>query len=358
MIAKPIIFNGRDFVNDTQSGIHRNALELVKAIDGIAQDWEIELVVPYVNSNVPSFENIKVVDITEMENPFINCLGWGSVRFPRYVEKRGGVGVDMTLSAPARGNQCVFDYDCIKELNAEIYFPGLHGWLERKRWEIRCKKALDNALVVFTDSEYAKNEIATYYKCDPEKIKVIYCAWQHVLNIEQDDTALARLGLEDGKYFFSLGSRYPHKNFHWVECAAKQNPGYTFVVTGTDMRTDKTSTGNQADNIMYTGYLTDEEVKALQMHCRAFLHPSFHEGFGIPPMEAMSVGAKCIVSNATALPEVYGDSVWYIDPNNYDDIDLERIMSKPLHEDAGTLLGRYSWTKSAEALLTAIEERC
>ena len=81
-----------------------------------------------------------------------------------------------------------------------------------------------------------------------------------------------------------------------------------------------------------TGALSDEEIKALMRHCKASIQPSFYEGFGIPPMEAMSVGADCIVSNASSLPEVYKNSVWYIDPHDYDSIDLDKIMAQKKKE--------------------------
>ncbi|WP_322354176.1 glycosyltransferase family 1 protein [Paratractidigestivibacter sp.] len=219
------------------------------------------------------------------------------------------------------------------------------------------KHSLDGAEIVFTDSSYAKERILHHYDLDPGKFVVVPCAWQHMHRIEQDDSILGRLGLESGQFFFSLGSRFPYKNFRWVEAAARQNPRYRFVVTGNAMHWE--DDGKDAPvNVTFTGYLSDGEVKALEAHCRAFLHPSLEEGFGIPPMEAMSSGARCIISTAASLPEVYGDSVWYVDPTNYDHIDLDEIMSrlpKGANED---VLSRYSWENSARIVLDAIEGRC
>jgi glycosyltransferase involved in cell wall biosynthesis len=64
----------------------------------------------------------------------------------------------------------------------------------------------------------------------------------------------------------------------------------------------------KTSNIHFTGYLTDGEIKALMQNCRAFIHPAIYEGFGIPPLEAMSCGADLIISTATCLPEIYEKS--------------------------------------------------
>ena len=71
------------------------------------------------------------------------------------------------------------------------------------------------------------------------------------------------------------------------------------------------------ENLIFTGYVSDEECKALYQNAKAFLHPSKFEGFGTPPLEALSLGTKVAVANATCLPEVYEDSVLYFDPDNY-----------------------------------------
>ena len=60
-------------------------------------------------------------------------------------------------------------------------------------------------------------------------------------------------------------------------------------------------------------------------HCRAFLHPAVFEGFGIPPLEALSQGARILLSNASCLPELYGDTAAYFDPQDYQ-VDLDALL--------------------------------
>ena len=106
-------------------------------------------------------------------------------------------------------------------------------------------------------------------------------------------------------------------------------------------------------NMIYTGYISDGEIKCLMRYCRAYIQPSFVEGFGIPPLEAMSVGTNCILSDCSAFREIYGKSVWYIDPAEYDNISMKEIMSKDKEENE-PILKKYSWKLSAKKLLDVI----
>lgn len=355
-----VVINGYEFGN-RGSGVKRNATELIAELDAILSNVDTRLqfllAVPEITPLTPHYKNISCINLKKPHNSKFAKIAWRSIFFPNYVSKSGGIGLDLTLAFPGRGKFCVFDYDCILEDNSQSYFEKWSA-LRLRHYMNRVRKSLDGATLVFTDSEYAKSQLISHYGCDAGKMHVIPCAWQHMLRVQQDDTVIKRLGLEDKAYFFSLGSRYPYKNFRWVECAAQQNPQYQFVVTGLDVGTNDGCITGKLNNLMYTGYLSDEEMKGLMAHCKAFLHPSFDEGFGIPPLEAMSVGADCVISSAGALPEVYGNSVRYIDPGVYDNIDMDAILAIPTAGTKQDALDRYSWKKSAEMVLRTIESRC
>ena len=107
-------------------------------------------------------------------------------------------------------------------------------------------------------------------------------------------------------------------------------------------------------NIFFTGYISDSQVKALMKGCRAFIHPAVYEGFGIPPLEAMSCGAQVIASNATCLPELYEDAVHYIDPHDYN-VDLESLLQEPV-APPDEILEKFSWEKEAKKLLEILRK--
>jgi len=88
--------------------------------------------------------------------------------------------------------------------------------------------------------------------------------------------------------------------------------------------------------------------------CKAFLLPSYYEGFGLTPLEALSCGAKIIVAGAASLPEIYGKTAHYIDPYNTD-IDLDLLLQEET-SPADEILQKYSYDKSAQDVYNLIKD--
>lgn len=352
---KPYVINGKTLVASELFGIQRNALELLRELDEMIYDGEIEIVVPY---DVPGRFSFKHIGVVVLNGPSVlRGRFWTRLCFLPYIKKRDCYLFDITCSLPPCGADIPFVYDCIREEYPECNGLGLRGWLNRRQYMARVEKNLARAKVILTDSEAARQQIAMWYKVGLSKIKVVPCAWQHFDAISSDESVLNRFELVSGSFCFALGSRYIHKNTKWLLAAARQNPKYQFVVTGNGSHEaeDERDEQSHPNNIIFTGYLTDSEVKALMSHCKVFIQPSLCEGFGIPPMEAMSTGARCIVSNTSSLPEIYGESVWYIDPLNYEDIDIDLIMRNPIDAN-DRVLDKFSWKHSAELLLSILRE--
>ena len=219
-----------------------------------------------------------------------------------------------------------------------------------------CRIAAWKSERILTVSEYSKAKLNEILGIPMEKISVVYNAWQHIEKVLPEEAVLSRLRLSGGGgYFFSLSSLSPQKNFIWIKEVAKRNPNLLFVVTGkaegfTKLGVDELKT----NNILFTGYLTDGEIKSLMQHCRAFIHPAVYEGFGIPPLEAMSCGAEVIVSTATCLPEIYQQSAHYVDPYDYEE-NLEDLLKEPVAPKEA-VLERFCWTHEAEKLLKLLRE--
>jgi len=88
------------------------------------------------------------------------------------------------------------------------------------------------------------------------------------------------------------------------------------------------------------------------MHCRAFVFPSWYEGFGIPPLEAMSAGARVIVSDRASLPEVFGRSAHYIQPDN-PVVHFESLLNEPV-QSSDEILKKYSWVRTAQTVMQTL----
>ena len=116
------------------------------------------------------------------------------------------------------------------------------------------------------------------------------------------------------------------------------------------------------DDLLFTGYVPDEDMVRLYAACDVFVFPSFHEGFGLPALEAMACGAPTIASNTTSLPEVMGWDAALFDPHDSQDIarSMERVLTDRLFRqqliDHGSQQARkFSWDRSAQLAITALE---
>lgn len=361
------IIDGYPLAREQIFGIHRFALEILREMDEMLVEEDAELVVPnfisdaFIADNL-CYKKIKTIKIGQnRKHSFkygrvIDKAIWDEITFPRYAGKAPhAVSVDLMLDFPNGKVDIISIHDCIPEL-----FPPENPTLKYKLHVFQLKylqkRGIRNCKTLLTVSEYSKKDIQKVYNTKGKRIVVIHNAWQHFQRIPEEKQILERLNLAEGQYFFSLGSRLHHKNAKWILAAAKNNPQYSFVITGSSFnRKDPDVSKNTCENVIFTGYLRDSEVKALMHYCKAFIQPSLVEGFGIPPMEAMSVGADCIVSNVTALPEIYKNSVWYIDPYDYESIDLNEIMAKE-KEQNDAVLNEYDWKKSAKILLDEMRE--
>ena len=348
---------GNELRTDASSGIQRYMLEILREMDGMIEDGEVELLVSYDEKADFDFRHIKTVRVGRKLFPY-NAFGKRLRRVlykdffcARYIRKNNAVSADVLMHFPKFGCDMTVIHDCIREKGGAEYdrdHPEMAG--KRDRMRERETNAAARAKMIVTVSESSKEDIRHFYNPACE-ISVVPCGWQHFARIKEDESILEKLGLQPKSYFFSLGTLMPHKNMYWVACAARDNPEYTFVISGLTVDGQGNVYNDEVyDNMIFTGYISDGEVKALMKNCRALIHPSRFEGFGMPPLEAMSVGADCIVSNRPALPEIYENSVWYIDPVSYDNINLKEIMSAP-KEGSDKILEKYSWEKSAEKLL-------
>lgn len=356
---KKIVINGLKLFDPGMFGIKRNTLEILKQLDKIVDKNEVYVLVPKDTQGNPGYQNII---IKELSNPInlsrgkvernFNLVKWLYFDIKKEKEELNAIAVDLLLQFPA-GSDVVTIYDCIPEMFPQ-YFRNARGILHRIKLKLKQSRSVKTAKLILTDSWSAAEDISRIYKAPKSKLRVVPCAWDHFRGVQEDDSVFKELGLTDNSYLFTMGHSSGHKNIKWVHEAAKQNLDELFVISGNPV-TDHSAEDHP--NVLYTGYLNDGQMKCFMKNCKAFILPSFYEGFGIPPMEAMSVGADCIVANTGSLPEVYKDSVWYIDPYNYDNIDIKEIMSRK-KEPNEAILCEYNWEKSAAKFIRAIKELC
>ncbi|MGN1124809.1 MAG: glycosyltransferase family 4 protein [Candidatus Gastranaerophilaceae bacterium] len=349
-----IIFNGC-WIGANMVGVNRYAYNLINEFDKILEnvkvDFNIEIAVPKSsNFKMLKLKNIKIVKIGNSKNKF-QKLVWEQFTFPNYVRKKNAISVDLTLSFPISGDGYVAIHDCIHEVFPENYVGHkIHRFLYL--FKIKCIMCNKKKKII-TVSKNSKNEIMKYYHISSNRISVIGNGWEHMTDIEPDYSIYKKLNIKS-EYFFSLGSKYKHKNLEWVLRTARVNPQYSFILTGNDSFSKEINNleNDKPTNVIFTGFVSDGEMKALMLGCKALIQPSLYEGFGIPPLEALSLGRKIIISNVSCLPEIYEDTAYYIDPYgkgcDLNDLLKENVNSPEL------VLSKHSWKKSAAELFKLI----
>lgn len=323
-----IIINGR-FLTQRITGVQRYAREICLELDKIIEPSEIIMAVPPDASDIPQYKNIKV----EKVGIFHNRL-WEHISFPLYVMKNKAVSLNLCNVAPLIQPGIVCVHDMKIKATPQFFSKKFLLW-----YNILFFNAMKRAKKIITVSNFSKEEIIKYYHVDDEKILVIPNGWQHFERIKYDESALDKYGLQKGSYFFAMSSLEPNKNFKWIAESALKNPNELYVVAGSiNEKVFSDGLGFKCPNNMkLIGYVSDGEAKTLMRDCKAFLFPSIYEGFGIPPLEAMSAGAKrIVVSDIPVMHEIFGDSVEYIGRNN-------KICFKDYK-----ILNKFSWEYSAK----------
>jgi len=351
-MVKTILING-DFLCRRLTGIERYAYEITLKLDKLCKPNEIAIIIPKNTLFIPDYKNLKIIKYGKIIKNFF----WQMLTLQIFlITHRQFTILEFGNTALPFSSGIVFLHDIYCEIFPND-FKGRKDIVIKtyNRWQYRLitKKSKQIATV----SEYSKNEICSVFKIDPNKLKVIYSSADHMKTIEPDFTVFNDFPfVKEYQFYFSLGSLSKRKNLNWIIEAARNNPNEVFAISGTSLPTVKVDELNDSLplNIILLGYLSDEKVKALMIKCKAFILPSYYEGFGLTPLEALSCGAKIIVANAASLPEIYGGAAHYIDPFNTN-VDLDKLLQEPV-ENPDFILSKYSYDTSAEQVYKIIKE--
>lgn len=226
--------------------------------------------------------------------------------------------------------------------------------------------ALSRAVKVIAASEATRKDILQFYTVSAEKVPVIYDGFQDLSRFASEASGDDK---QSQPYFFFAGKVKYRKNVHGIVSAfiafKKRTNAPTHLVIAGDyggdyyehMQRELVANG-LVEHVHFIGYVTGAQLYGLYKNALAFVFPSINEGFGMPPIEAMSLGTPVITSNISSMAEVAGEAALLVDP--YDLNDIARAMER-IHADAALradLVRRgfervkmFSWPKAAYAYI-------
>jgi glycosyltransferase involved in cell wall biosynthesis len=219
------------------------------------------------------------------------------------------------------------------------------------------KKVGKTSAHIITPTQFTKDEYVAYAGISPDKVTVTY---------EAADVSIDSLTPYDhpfGRFIMYVGQQSDYKNIRRLGDAHQKlltkHPDLGLILVG---KKNASSRKNEAyfdekgyKNIIFTDFIPNEQRDWLYTQAAAYVFPSLMEGFGLPGLEAMGYGTPVASSNATCLPEVYGDAAHYFDPTNtdaiaraIDDILTNDILRQQLIKKGHEQLKKYSWERMAK----------
>ncbi|MFH2058583.1 MAG: glycosyltransferase family 1 protein [Pseudomonadota bacterium] len=214
-----------------------------------------------------------------------------------------------------------------------------------------------------TDSENTKKDLMSLFKIDSDKIDVVYLGaskrFKTNKETKRQDFILGVSTIEPRKNFKRLIDAYimlkeKHNIVEKLYIVGKEGWFFNNIINIPE---------KFKNDIVFKGYVSNDQLIALYQSAKVFVYPSLYEGFGLPVLEAMACGCPVITSNVSSLPEVGGDAVLYVNPEDkvqlsqkiYEVI-LDDVLQEKMSQDGIKQAARFTWEKCAENTIKVYEK--
>lgn len=242
------------------------------------------------------------------------------------------------------------------------------------------RRAVRRAEKIIAVSEFTRQDIINYFKINPGKVVTIYEGVDLVkfdTSAEEEIRAdiLGAYGITK-PYILYVGNVYPHKNIETLLEVMKQ------IVESSDVRLrsiklvivckpdyflerirKQAAKFDILDRVIFAGYVPDKELRVIYKNSELYVFPSFYEGFGLPPLEAMAQNIPVISSNTSSMPEILKDAALYFDPRNTEEIivSIQKVLSdqdlkQRLVMKGNELVKNYNWEDMARETIKVYNE--
>jgi glycosyltransferase involved in cell wall biosynthesis len=244
---------------------------------------------------------------------------------------------------------------------------GFVYWFKQRVYVYVNKRVARKSRAIIAISKYTATDVAKFAHIKPEKIHVTYEAADFI-----PGTAEPIAALRDKKFLFYVGRPTPHKNLGTLidafEILRRTHTELLLVLGGKkdalyEQHEKRVKELGLSKYVVFTGFVSEPQLKWLYQNCQVYVFPSLSEGFGLPGLEAMMHRAPVAASEATCLPEIYNSAAQYFNP--LDAYDMARTIGEILtnkrlrtemiiagHKQAD----KYSWARMAVETLAVYEQ--
>lgn len=253
---------------------------------------------------------------------------------------------------------------------ASIRLPAeLHQKLPR-RAQLKYKHLLESVDRIITVSESSKRDIVDIYEIPPDRVSVIYNGIDEVFYLE--DSELPEIHTGDHPFILSVCATIPKKNVSAIirSLAALKERGlpHRLIHVGPPGSAQEALEAevrrfNLRRDVIFKGYVSKDELAAYYRKASALIFPSFHEGFGIPIVEAMASGCPVVTSTAYSMPEIAGEAALLVDPYDVESlisVTHRLLTNRSLREELVGLgrerARRFSWNRCADETVAIYRE--
>lgn len=325
------------------TGVGRCTIELVKALSKIVNKEDITL--SYFNflGRYKGLDYFPNKQIKIIPGRFYNKL-WKMFHFPPLNWFIGNYDIyhfpNFCLPPiSAKGKFIITVYDL-----GFMRYPEYTEPKNLKFLQGELPRSLERSHKIIAISNFTKNELIELFNVPPEKIVVIY---QGVNMFERGATSLK----VPDKYILCVSTIEPRKNIEGLIRAFRicKLKDYKLVIVGQKGWLYGRLDSNE--DVIFMGYVSQDELWGVYRRAKAFVFPSFYEGFGLPPLEAMACGIPVVSTRF----EVLGDAARFIDPKNPEDIaeGIREVLNnpEPWINKGFEQVKRFTWQKTAEETL-------
>jgi glycosyltransferase involved in cell wall biosynthesis len=358
-------------ISDTKAGYNRFVSELIRAMKKIEPE---NTYIYYINKKVSSLNTLNLRKAWgRLDSHPISDI-WEQIKLPIELYKEridvyhGTIGRLPKFRKHTKYITTIHDLNPLKFSDSNTH---TYNWY----MSILLRQAVNTANKVIAISNTIKNDIIELLHIPEQKIQVIYEGvnkyWRPVNSTKWSDIK-KKYGISTS-YILAVGNLEPKKNFPRLASAFsalkdRKKIKEQLVIVGPEGWRAKSiiNSAHEIDNkIIFTGYVSNYELRILYNQAKLFVFPSLYEGFGLPILEAMACGAPVVASNTTAIPEIAGNAALYFDPLNIEEMSyvIEKVicneeLRKELIKKGFDRVKKFSWEKTAKETLELYKEVC